>query len=395
MISSNSNYQNLPNVSIIMSVFNGEKYLEAAINSILNQTYKDYEFLIVDDGSNDTTWKILKKYQDLDKRIIAIHLPSNCGTSQALNTALKISRGEIIVRQDADDISMPLRLEKQIEYLEEHSDIGLVGCRVLLVDEHGNGFREAYTLVENDEIQNTLLDHMCICGPTFVIRRSHFEIAGFYFTDDMSYSEDYDLCLRMGEITKLHNLAEVLYHYRQHPQSVSYSKRYQQLRNKTIALERACIRRYGKENISSELLCIIARDYLRTAVLGFHNGDLEGAHNYIKRSQSLFPSIIQDQHLIEEIVLNYTPKNSIESALKFTEEIFSQLLPSNTKLRKLKNTMIARLHMENVFIGVETNNNARVETNIWKGIQHDPSWLLNRGVLITALRQISNKILKN
>jgi len=378
-----------------MSVYNGEKYLEDAITSILNQTYEDYEFIIVDDGSNDTTWNILKKYQDLDNRIIAFRFPVNYGTSQALNAALKIARGEIIARQDADDVSIPQRLEKQISYLEEHSEIGLLGCRVLMVDEYGNGLREAYTLVENDEIQTTLLDHMCICGPTFVINRRYFEQAGYFFTEDMSYSEDYDLCLRMGEITNLHNLDEVLYHYRQHPQSVSYTKRYQQLRNKTIALERAGIRRFGSHNMSSEFLYTVSRDYLRTAILGFYNEDFNEAQKFLKRSQSLFPSIIEDQRLVEEIVRNYTPKNSIESAIKFTEELFSKLLPTNSKLRKLKNTMIARLHMEHVFIGVETNNYFLIKRNIWKGIQYDPTWLLNRGVLVTVLKQISNKVFKN
>lgn len=381
------NEQGLPKVSIVMSVLNGEDYLEPSLQSILTQTYTNFEFIIVDDGSTDRTPEILQKYRSLDERIKLIQLSENIGTSKALNAALKTIEGEFIVRQDADDISSPDRLEKQITFLLDHPKIGLLGCKVMLIDRFGEEIKTAYTIEENDQIQSTLLDYMCLCGPSIVIRRSHFEMAGFYFTEDMSYSEDYDLCLRIGEVSQLHNLNEVLYYYRQHSGSVSHSQRLRQLKNKTIALERAVYRRSGS-NVPPELLYKIARDYFRTAVLCFCNGAIEEAKDHLNHSISLYPSIINDKALIEKVIEINKPVNSNEAGLDYVETIFSSLIPNTVITRKIKRKMISRIHMNHVFKGIQTNDNQLIKNHIWKGIKDDPGWLLNRGILKTLVMQL-------
>ena len=101
-------------VSVIMSVYNGEKYLKKAIESILRQTYRNFEFIIIDDGSKDTSLNIIKKYEKMDKRIIVIENKLNIGLVESLNRGIKIANGKYIIRMDADDIAMKNRIKKQV-----------------------------------------------------------------------------------------------------------------------------------------------------------------------------------------------------------------------------------------------------------------------------------------
>ena len=110
-----------------MSVFNGEKHVNSAIKSILNQTFRDFEFIIIDDGSKDNTLKVIKEYAKIDNRIKVIRNLTNIGLTKSLNKAIKLSKGEFIARQDTDDISLPNRLEKQIEFLQKNPDCALCG----------------------------------------------------------------------------------------------------------------------------------------------------------------------------------------------------------------------------------------------------------------------------
>ena len=123
-----------PKVAVLMSVYNGEKYLREAINSILSQTFNDFEFLIINDGSTDGTADILKSYTD--SRIKIINNEKNIGLTKSLNKGLKIAKGEYIARQDADDISMPERLKEEVAFLEIHKDYAVVGTFVKILNEN-------------------------------------------------------------------------------------------------------------------------------------------------------------------------------------------------------------------------------------------------------------------
>ncbi len=114
-----------PRVTVLMSVYNGEKYLREAIDSILNQTFKDFEFLIIDDGSTDSSADIIRSYTDF--RIRLIQNEKNIGLTRSLNKGLKLAKGEYIARMDVDDISLPIRFEKQVSFLDKYEDVKLVG----------------------------------------------------------------------------------------------------------------------------------------------------------------------------------------------------------------------------------------------------------------------------
>ena len=125
-----------PCVSVVMSVYNGEQYLVESIQSILNQTYSNFEFIIINDGSTDQTEKIIKSYKD--PRITLIDNSINHGLVYSLNLGFSKARGKYIARMDADDISRSDRLAKQVEFLEGHSDIGIVGSNCICIDENGH-----------------------------------------------------------------------------------------------------------------------------------------------------------------------------------------------------------------------------------------------------------------
>ena len=126
-----------PKVSVVMCVHNGERYLYEALESVLNQTFEDFEFIIVDDASADNTPAILKEYAAQDGRIRLMRNAHNLGLTRSLNKALRLAKGEYIARQDADDISLPQRLEKQVEFLNSNSRTAVVGSWTEVIDEYG------------------------------------------------------------------------------------------------------------------------------------------------------------------------------------------------------------------------------------------------------------------
>ena len=125
-------------VTVLMSVYNGEKYLSQSVESILNQTYENFEFVIIDDGSTDNSYSILKQYASQYSQIVLIKNEKNLGLTKSLNLGLKIAKGKYIGRQDADDVSHPERLEREIEFLEDHLDHAAVGTFVKILDKDGN-----------------------------------------------------------------------------------------------------------------------------------------------------------------------------------------------------------------------------------------------------------------
>src|SRR5574341_134174 len=123
-----------PRLSVLMSVYNGGQYLGECVESILNQIFRDFEFIIVDDGSTDDSWQILRHYAEQDERIVLLRNQPNRGVVQALNQGLDHAQAQIIARQDADDVSHPERFRRQIDFLDQHLDYGLVAVVPMLVD---------------------------------------------------------------------------------------------------------------------------------------------------------------------------------------------------------------------------------------------------------------------
>lgn len=197
-----------------MPTYNDANYLPEAIESILKQTYQDFEFIIINDRSTDNTAEILTGYQQQDERIIVLNNSKNLGVARSLNRGIKIARGEYIARMDSDDVSLPQRFERQIVYLEAHPEIGVLGTQLVFIDESGELAPE-YKWQPPTSSSLTIwhmLYSTTLCHPSLMMRLSCLDTVDGYDADYAN--EDAHLFMNLAFVTKLTNLDEVLIEYR-------------------------------------------------------------------------------------------------------------------------------------------------------------------------------------
>lgn len=194
-----------------MSVYNGMPYLKEAVQSILFQTYSNFEFIIVDDASTDKTWQYLKSLKD--KRVKLIKNEKNLGIAASLNKALKIARGDYIARMDADDISLPRRLEIQLGFLQRNHDIDLCGTWADLIDENDKIIGEKKFPKNHEDINRLLMFLSPVIHPTFFAKSIVFKKLSGY-DPRFEYCEDYHFLLRAKDVFKISNIAQKLFQLR-------------------------------------------------------------------------------------------------------------------------------------------------------------------------------------
>ena len=232
-----------PTLSILMPVYNAEKYLAQAVDSILKQTYTDFEFLITDDASTDQSFAILRRYAQSDPRIKLTKQEKNVGLQKALNQMLKEAQGKYIARMDADDIALPNRFTDQVKILATDKEVIAVGGAFNLIDEKSRFLTVIRPPQDNDTIQEkALAGHTPICHPSVMMRREAVLQVGGY-DESLKTVEDLDLFLKLGEIGELRNLQESVISYRLHGASVSETKGQQQRREAYQVCKRAWKRR--------------------------------------------------------------------------------------------------------------------------------------------------------
>lgn len=203
-------------VTVLMPIYNGEKYLKEAIDSILNQTFSNFEFLIIDDGSNDETISIIKSYSD--SRIRLVQNEKKLKLAATLNKGLDLALGEYIARMDCDDISLPERLDEQVAFMDNHPDVGICGTWFEFTD-----FGQIIKWPEqHDEIKAQLFYNTALGHPTVMMRTDIMRQYGLYYDVSYGYSEDYELWTRLSRVTKLANIPKVLLKYRIHHGQASY-----------------------------------------------------------------------------------------------------------------------------------------------------------------------------
>jgi glycosyltransferase involved in cell wall biosynthesis len=208
-----------PEVTVLMSVYNGETYLHEAIESILNQTFSNFEFIIINDASTDNSIQIIQHYQD--KRIKLIHNQKNLGLTKSLNKGLKLAKGKYIARMDADDISLPERLEKQVNFMNNRPEIGICGTWFQFSSE--NKIKRHPTT--HKEILTALFDNNAIGHPTSMLRKSILTDFNLCYNETFLAAQDYELWVRGAKVTQLANISEVLVFYRSHKEQVSNRKK--------------------------------------------------------------------------------------------------------------------------------------------------------------------------
>ena len=229
-------------VSVIMAVYNGERYVREAVDSILNQTFTDLEFIIVDDGSTDRTDRILNTYDD--PRIVRVRNEENIGLTRCLNKGLTLARGRYIARQDADDVSVPERLQMQVDFLDGHPEVALVGTSKIEIDDQGNSIKFGRVSCDDAALRRCLPRVNSFVHGSVLLRRGALKQVGGY-RPIFSCTQDYDLWIRIAERYRVANLEQGLYAWRCHHGSISLTRRAEQVGYADLARELA-LERYLK-----------------------------------------------------------------------------------------------------------------------------------------------------
>jgi len=210
-----------PLVSVVMPAYNAEKYLSEAVESILNQTFKDFEFIIIDDGSSDGTWEIIQEYAKKDGRIIPVKNEKNLNVSQTRNKGIDISCGKYIVWADSDDISLPNRIEKQLDFMESNKEVGLCGS---FMEFFGDSEKDSVRKYSDKDVilRKLIFRQNPVAQPACIMRADILKKSSGY--PNLSLSEDLYVFFKMGEISRFSNIQEVLVRYRVHPESLTSTK---------------------------------------------------------------------------------------------------------------------------------------------------------------------------
>ncbi|MGL2995217.1 glycosyltransferase family 2 protein [Flavobacterium sp. TSSA_36] len=245
----------LPFISVILPVYNASKFLTESIKSMLEQTFTNFELIIINDGSTDNSQSIIESFDD--KRIRVFQKP-NTGLIDSLNLAVAHSRGSWIARMDADDISAPNRLEEQIKFID--SGVAVIGTQVTLIDENGKPYGKTKLATNPEEILANLKKHISnVVHPSVLINKTLLLKVGGY-DPKMHVAEDYDLWLRISKIGKIININQSLLSLRKHGDNISSNKLSISVENCLISLA------YYFKSKSSEIMSIDEYTLLKRSV---------------------------------------------------------------------------------------------------------------------------------
>jgi len=219
---------NKPLVSVVMPTYNSGELIHQAIKSILNQTYTNFEFIIINDASTDNTLNIIKEYEKKDNRIKIINNKKNLDVEISRNKGLDIAKGKYIATMDSDDISLPQRFEKQVEFLEKNKDIFLIGTNYCQIDINNKKINNnVHVITDSNKLKNHITNGKNkICHPSIMFRNEK----KIRYRPKIYYAGDYDFYLQLlSNNKKLSNLKEILLQYRVHSTQISTKKKYKQL----------------------------------------------------------------------------------------------------------------------------------------------------------------------
>lgn len=209
-----------PLVSVIVPAYNAQLYLVEALQSILEQTYQQIEIIVLDDASTDDTLLIARQFSIKDSRIKVVSNDKNLYIAGNRNKGISLAKGKYIVWQDADDISLPLRIEKLVNLMESDSSIGLAGSNIQVFDEHGDKEVREYS-TDDVELRKCIFKYSPVAQPAAIVRKACFDAVGV-FNEAYPPAEDLDLSFRVGCLYKFGNVNETLLRYRLSPTNQTY-----------------------------------------------------------------------------------------------------------------------------------------------------------------------------
>lgn len=218
-------------VSVLMPAYNAEKYISAAIESILSQTFTDFEFIIINDGSTDNTAKIVQEYAKRDTRIKFINNKKNQGLIAVLNQGLDLCRGEYIARMDSDDVALPERFAKQVKYMDDNPNVVVVGAWVHVFGDTDDYYKYPKTV----KLFDLLVYKTLIAHPVTMLRTSILRKNNIYYNPAYLHAEDYGLWATLLQYGEIHNIQETLLDYRWHNANISIVHQKKQIESTELA----------------------------------------------------------------------------------------------------------------------------------------------------------------
>jgi cellulose synthase/poly-beta-1,6-N-acetylglucosamine synthase-like glycosyltransferase len=227
-----------------MVACNVERFLAESIESILGQTFREFEFIIVDYGSTDSSKDIVMRYAEKDPRVRLHEIP-HCGLGEARNAACALAGGRYIAMMDADDVALPERLQLELDFMEKHPNVGLLGGAVQWINARGQALYVGRVPTDDKQLRRSLAIHCPFWQPTVLLRKEAFDRSGGY-REAFAPAEDYDLWLRVTEHFQCANLDEIVLEYRMHAQQISVRKKKQQTLGILAAQRSAAMRQEGK-----------------------------------------------------------------------------------------------------------------------------------------------------
>jgi len=301
--SNNIYHKSGPKVSVVMAVYNSEPFLSETIESILNQTFQDFEFIIINDCPTDNSPETVKRYAKKDARVVLVNNEYNKGPAYSRNAGIKKAKGNYIAIIDSDDVALPERLKKQYDFLEKNQTIFLAGSGWYDIDLHGNYLKKR---IPTKNANKKLLRANCIHNPTVMFRNDQKT----FYRDKFHYAHDYDLWLRLMDRNKqLINLQEPLIKYRQNPASITFKNRGKQklFRDKAIDFyhQRAAfgVDEYDKLD-PSEILNINAETSSNRTILEYEIQARLKIHDF-KRTRKFCKKYFNQYGFFNKIMLYY------------------------------------------------------------------------------------------
>lgn len=328
------NNQNQPLISVVMAVYNGEKYLKEAIDSILKQSYKKFEFIIINDGSTDNSYNILKEYKEIDDRIILIENIENKGLIYSLNRGLHLSNGKYIARMDADDISEKNRFSEQIKFLEKHKDVAMCSTYIKMFKDNFKLLSKKFgSETEAEKIRTILLFKNYIAHPTVMIRKNIIDKYNLKYNLEDKGMEDYGLWLYLSKHEKIVTIPKYLLKYRFLGTSIS-SKTLEDIENHKIKLKKIYLREFGDffKNLSDKKLDIHTEIALASN-LRTYKYTMDEKKEYLE----IFKENFNKKYNYELEQLEIESSNQLENCYMHQEKIYNIIGKNKikTKLSKI------------------------------------------------------------
>jgi glycosyltransferase involved in cell wall biosynthesis len=210
-----------PLVSVILPVYNAGLYLAEAIESIIRQSYRNWQLIIIDDASNDNSLAIAQVFAKKYKRIEVFHNPLHCGVAQAANLAVKKAKGQLIARMDGDDVALPDRLLKQVAFLQQHAQVVAVGGQCQLINSQGKKIGKKTFPLDSQKIYEELMSRLPIQQPSMMVNRALLPKNFVWYHQNIPSGEEHQLLFRFFQYGEVRNLSETLLKYRLHGNNTS------------------------------------------------------------------------------------------------------------------------------------------------------------------------------